>query len=177
MAEWYYLVPQLPYFQVQVTAALPITSDYFRELCSRSFGAREMKVLDALSLEPPRAAVKTGSAAVDAWYDGERSLRCALAQLRAAKLKKDYPASYVPSDIMQTARTAMNMDPLSAEQYLNDTRAALLESLSPRSSFSTDAVYIYGLKLKLAERIRLFNTEAGKTAYRRIYDHILGEST
>lgn len=176
MAGWYYLVPQLPSFQVQGASPLPITGEYLRELCSRSFGAREMKTLCALSLEPPREYVKTGSAVVDAWYAGERDLRIALAQLRAAKLKKEYPVSYVPSDIMQIARTAVNMDPLSAEQYLNDTRAALLDAITPMDNFCTDAVYVYALKLMLAERIRLFNKEAGLASYHRIYDLILGES-
>ena len=43
--------------------------------------------------------------------------------------------------------------------------------------FSDDAVIAYGLKLKLANRVKKFNEEAGMASYRKIYDRILGEST
>lgn len=176
MSGWYYLVAQLPSFSVKGSSPLPISVDYAEDLCSRSFGKRENAVLRLLSLEPPRTACATGSAFVDAWFNYERSLRMALAGLRAARLKKEFSQAAVGADILQTARIAFGMDPLAAELYLNDMRAAFLDEHTPQDSFSTDSVYAYLLKLKLADRIRRFSEEAGMTSYRRIYDHILGES-
>ena len=49
----------------------------------------EKAVLEGLSLVPPMELVSTGSAFLDVWYEKERNLRCALAQIRAQKLKKD----------------------------------------------------------------------------------------
>ena len=63
--------------------------------------------------------------------------------------------------------------PLSAEQYLFDYRLRLLDELRPLDGFSIDAVYAYGLKLLLVERMRKFEVENGKTSYHKIYDEIL----
>jgi hypothetical protein len=66
--------------------------------------------------------------------------------------------------------------PLAAEQILNEFRTDFLNRISPVNSFSTEAVYVYALKLRLAERIRKFNDEAGMASYRTIYDSILGDA-
>ena len=98
-------------------------------------------------------------------------------------MKKDFidPTnllSKVSSDIMQTARTAINFEsPLEAEDYLNQERINYLSNVLPFDNFSDEAVIAYGLKLKLANRVKKFNEEAGMASYRKIYDRILGEST
>ena len=43
----------------------------------------------------------------------------------------------------------------------------------PMDNFSIDAVYAYGLRLMLIERMRKFEVENGKTSYHKIYDNIL----
>ncbi|AEE16612.1 DUF2764 family protein [Treponema brennaborense] len=180
MGTWYYLLSQLPSFSVtSERAPLPVTEKYFLELCSRFLDAKSMKILESVSLEPPRNGRKTGSAFLDAWYETERELRCALARIRALKLKKEFDMSdvSVPPDIAQIARTACGMDsPLAAEQYLNEVRINMIDRFAPLDAFSTDAVYAYALKLKLALRMRSFSEEAGSASYRTIYDKILGES-
>ena len=61
----------------------------FREVASRFIAPKEKAVLEGLSLVPPKELGKTGSAFLDVWYEKERNLRCALAQIRAQKMKKD----------------------------------------------------------------------------------------
>jgi hypothetical protein len=175
----YYLIAQLPDISaVNEKAALPITEKYYRDLCSRFLSADEMKVIEKLSLVPPRTAETTGSAFLDTWYDRERNLRYALAQIRAQKMKKDsdqIPGSCT-ADIMQAARTAVGMDsPLSAEQFLYEYRMSVLDNIRPYDIFSIDAVYEYGIRLMLAQRMKEFSREKGTASYRRIYDSILGE--
>ena len=180
MSSRYYLAAQLPAFSINAASAVPITEEYFIDLCSRCLDARSMKILKELSLEPPREAVSTGSVFADAWYERERALRFALAQIRAAKLKKEFSVNTqsLPADIVQIARTASGIaSPLEAEEFLNTERAAALEALRPIDGFSVDSFFYYALKLKLALRIKKFNTEAGMHAYRDIYDRILGEAT
>jgi hypothetical protein len=63
--------------------------------------------------------------------------------------------------------------PLSAEQFLYDYRLRLLDDLRPLDAFSIDAVYAYGIRLMLVERMRKFEVENGKTSYHKIYDEIL----
>ena len=174
---YYYLVSQLPNISgAEGKSALPLNEASFKELCCRFLSEEEKITLNGLSLVPPKELSSTGSVFLDTWYEKERNLRYALAQIRAQKMKKD--ASVLPpgvtADIVQAARTAVGMDsPLSAEQFLFDYRIRLLDELRPLDSFSVDAVYAYGIKLLLVERMKKFDVDIGKTSYHKIYDNIL----
>ena len=174
---YYYLVSQLPNISTaESKSALPLTSTSFREIAGRFITDKEKSILNGLSLVPPMELKATGSRFLDIWYEKERNLRCALAQIRAQKLKKDsfpLPAGCT-ADIISAARTAVGMDsPLSAEQFLYDYRLRLLDDLRPLDAFSIDAVYAYGIRLMLVERMRKFEVENGQTSYHKIYDTIL----
>ena len=180
MEHLYYLVAQLPAFVTNEdsTQKLPITSAYFKDLCSRFMSVKSAKRAQDLTLEPPIENAPTGSVFLDEWYDRERNLRLALAQLRALKMKKD--AKDLPQandgEALQAARTATGMDsPLSAEQFLNQYRLDVLDRIAPMDMFSADAVYSYGLKLMLTERMKKFSKDEGLASYHKIYDEILGE--
>ena len=177
MSNQYYLLAQLPSFTVtDEKAALPITEEYFYDLCSRFLDAKSLNQLKNLSLEPPREKTPTGSALLDSWYDCERNLRLALDQIRALRMNKKFAVENesFPPEVIQAARTATGMDsPLAAEQFLNQYRLNLLNSIRPQDEFSIDAVYLYGLKLKLALRMKKFNAEKGMASYHKIYDSIL----
>lgn len=174
---YYYLVSQLPNISgAEGKSALPLNSSSFRELCCRFLSEDEKLQVQGLSLVPPKEKSSTGSVFLDTWYEKERSLRYALAQIRAQKMKKDTSVlpSGVTADIVQAARMAVGMDsPLSAEQFLFDYRIRLLDEIRPLDSFSVDAVYAYGIKLLLVERMKKFDAEIGKTSYHKIYDNIL----
>ncbi len=181
MEHLYYLVAQLPAFSVNDDSSqkLPLTVMYYKDLCSRFMSEKANKVAQNLTLEPPLESESTGSSFLDQWYEKERNLRLALAQLRALKMKKDTKDLPQTSDgeVIQAARTATGMDsPLSAEQFLNQYRMSVLDRLAPMDMFSVDAVYNYGLKLMLAERMKKFNRDEGLASYHKIYDEILGEN-
>ena len=174
---YYYLVSQLPNISsAETKSALPLDTQHFQELAGRFISEGERVILNELSLVPPKELSATGSAFLDTWYEKERNLRFALAQIRAQKMKKDtvsLPAGCT-ADIVSAARTAVGMDsPLSAEQFLYEYRLRLLDDLRPLDAFSIDAVYAYGLRLMLVERMRKFEVENGKTSYHKIYDTIL----
>lgn len=177
----YYLVAQLPSFVVSDDRTpLPITEAHFTELCSRFLAKDEQRILEGLSLEPPRDEARTGSKLVDAWYEHERSLRVALAQIRALNMKKKFDAGglSLSPDAVQAARTAAGMDsPLAAEQFLNQYRVRVIEGITPLDGFSVDAVFAYGIRLKLAERMKKFSAETGMASYHKIYDRILAAGT
>ncbi len=180
MANLYYLVAQLPSFsQTAEGGKLPITTEYFIELCSRFMKGKSLETVKNLSLEPPKEACSTGSSFLDTWYSKERNLRFALAQVRALKMRKEVKDIPITSDgeVVQAARTATGMDsPLSAELFLNEYRLGVLDKITPLDMFSEDAVYSYGLHLMLAERMRKFNKEEGISSYHKLYDEILGSS-
>lgn len=177
----YYLVAQLPSFVVSDDRTpLPITEAHFTELCSRFLAKDEQRILEGLSLEPPRDEARTGSKLVDAWYEHERSLRVALAQIRALNMKKKFDAGglSLSPDAVQAARTAAGMDsPLAAEQFLNQYRVRVIDGITPLDGFSVDAVFAYGIRLKLAARMKKFSAETGMASYHKIYDRILAAGT
>ena len=176
---YYYLVSQLPNISTtEGKANLPLNGKSFIELAGRFISEDEKITLNGLSLVPPKELTSTGSVFLDTCYEKERNLRFALAQIRAQKMKKDsipLPPGCT-ADIVNIARTAVGMDsPLSAEQFLFEYRIKLLDEIRPMDNFSIDAVYAYGLKLMLVERMRKFDVENGKASYHEIYDNILGD--
>ena len=176
MAE-YYLISQLPSLDgINENTPLPITSERFEELCQRFLGKKAQSVLSKLTLAPSRNPETLSSALVEKWNGGERSLRIALAKLRAEKMNKHFDADIqaLSPVLLQAVRTAIEIEsPMEAEKFLNKYRLDFLETLRPMDSFSEEFVFYYGLKLKLIERIRKFDQESGESAYRNIYGSIM----
>lgn len=176
MAE-YYLISQLPSLDgINESSPLPITSERFTELCQRFLGKKSQGVLDKLTLSPPRNPEAVSSSLVEKWNEGERNLRIALAKLRADKMNKNFiddNKSFSPV-LLQAVRTAIEIEsPMEAEKFLNKYRLDFLETLRPMDTFSEEFVFYYGLKLKLLERTRRFDSESGETAYKKIYNSIM----
>lgn len=178
MAE-YYLISQLPSLDgINENTPIPVTENQFFELCSRFLGKRALDELNKITLIPSRNYEKSSSALIEKWNEGERKLRIALAKLRADKMNKHFDAGMesFPMGLLQAARTAVDIEsPMEAEKFLNQYRLDFLEALRPMDSFSEEFVFYYGLKLKLIERIRKFDSQSGEAAYRKIYDSIMSE--
>ena len=176
MAE-YYLVSQLPSLDgIGENAPLPITQEWFSELCNRFLSRKAQKEFEGLTLMPSRSSRKSDSELINAWNDGERNLRLALAKARAEKLKKvfDVGNENIPVSLMTAARTAAEFEsPMEAEMFVDNYRLSFLETLRPMNTFSEDFVFYYGLKLKLILRIRQFDTQKGEEAYKNIYNSII----
>ena len=176
MAE-YYLISQLPSLDgINENSPLPITQERFAELCQRFLGKKAQSEFEKLTLIPPVNPEKSSSGLIEKWNEGESNLRLALAKLRADKMNKPYDVGNrsFAVGLMQAARAAVESEsPMEAEKLLNRYRLDFLESLRPTDSFSEDYVYYYGLKLKLIERIRKFDSESGESAYRNIYNSIM----
>lgn len=178
MAE-YYLISQLPSLDgINENTPIPVTERQFFELCSRFLGKKALAELNKLTLVPSRNYEKSSSALIEKWNEGERNLRLALAKFRADKMNKHFDSEMqsLPAELSQAARTAIEIEsPMEAEKFLNRYRLEFLETLRPMDSFSEEFAFYYGLKLKLIERMRKFDTQSGETAYRKIYDSIMSE--
>ncbi len=178
MAE-YYLISQLPSLDgISENTPLPINEERFFELCSRFLGKKALAELKKLTLMPSRFYEKSGSPLIESWNEGERNLRLALAKLRAEKMHKEFDTGMqsFPVGLSQAARTAIEIEsPMEAEKFLNRYRLDFLETLRPTDSFSEEFVFYYGLKLKLTERMRKFDSKSGENAYRKIYNSIMSE--
>lgn len=176
MAE-YYLMSQLPSLDgIGENIPLPITEERFTELCNRFLSKKAQKELAVLTLTPSRTPERSASSLIEAWNNGERKLRLALAKARADKMKKSFDIGneYLPIETVKAAAAAVESEnPLEAEKFLCSCRLQFLESLRPIDAFSEDSVLYYGLKLKLLARIRQFDTALGESAYRNIYTSII----
>ncbi len=173
----YYLIAQLPSLDaVNETTPLPITEERFYNICEGNLGEKMLDALKGLMLVPPRQNQPSGYPFVDEWNRWERNLRFALASVRAGKMKKSQGTDSEPvsADMLQIARGAVESDdPLEAENYLNRFRLEFLETLRPLDGFSEDMLFYYALKLKLISRIKQFDENLGRIAYRNIYDSII----
>jgi len=155
----------------------------FCELAGRFLTKKDLSALSALSLEPPRDDWNCASPLLQLWFERERALRFALAQLRAARLKRDKTVSEGEEEVIrkdyvaaQVARNALGFDnPLEAERYLDSIRLAWVMELGQGHFFDSDAVFAYGLMLLLREREDSLSVTAGRASYTTIYDQILGE--
>jgi len=175
MAE-YYLISQLPSLDgLSENTPLPITEERFSELCKGLLSKNAQSEFDRITLLPSRSLEKGNSALINAFNENERNLRLALCKARGEKLKKATDVDEIlPASLLQIAKTAVEMEsPMEAESFLSSYRLNFLETLRPMDSFSEEYVYYYGLKLKLILRMRQFDTESGKTAYKNIYNSII----
>lgn len=177
MAE-YYLVSQLPSLDgLSENAPLPITEARFLQLCEQLLNKKACAELAKITLKPARDGEQVKSnKLIEQWNEAERTLRLALAKLRADKMGKTFECELqsFPVLIQQAARTAIEIEsPMDAEKFLTRTRLDLLETLRPMDSFSQEYVYYYLLKIKLLERIKQFDTASGEQAYKNIYQSIL----
>lgn len=176
MAE-YYLISQLPSLDgLSDNVPVPITEERFYDICQRILGKKAQKELNRLSLVPSRTYESSDSKVIESWNRNEQNLRLALGKVRAEKLNKQFDSENrtFTTDLMQTVRTAVEMDsPLEAEKLLNRYRMDYLESLKPMDVFSEDFIFYYCLKLKLILRMRQFDAENGKSAYKNIYNSIM----
>lgn len=176
MAE-YYLISQLPSLDgLGENVPLPITQERFTELCERFLSKKAQGELKNLTLTPSRDYEKSSSQLIEAWNEGERTLRLVLGKIRADKMNKQFDSDEksVPYELVSAAREAVEIEnPMEAEKFLNNYRLSFLESLRPMDAFSEDYVFYYGIKLKLISRIKQFDEESGNSAYRNIYDSII----
>ena len=173
----YYLISQLPSLDgISENIPLPITEERFFELCNEISGKRICNEINKMTLLPPKTYKKSSSLLIETWNNNERSLRLALAKVRADKMKKSFDTenNVLSSELIKVANTAIEIEsPLEAEKFINNYRLEFLETLRPMDNFSEEFVYYYGLKLKLISHIRQFDTKAGEIAYRNIYDSIM----
>lgn len=175
----YYLVSQLPSLDgIGESTPIPISEERFLELCKGFLKEKSFSEIKNLTLVPSLCPIKSNSVLIEAWNTGERNLRLALGKARAQKQNKpfDFDTKSLPIELIKVASTAVEIEsPLEAEIFLNQYRLKFLETLRPMDNFSEDFVFYYGLKLKLILRIKQFDTNLGKTAYKNIYNSILNE--
>ncbi len=179
MAQYYYLMTQLPTITPNSAPSMPYAE--FKDLCLRLLNKKDARLLETLSLTPPCSDEEFGIPIVDTFYSYERALRLFLVQIRAKNLNRDVknevfdfstssPASYARRHAQ--AVVAID-DPLEAELFLLHEKIKMVDMLSRKHMFNSQAVFAYAILLLLHERMAQFVVEAGRAEYKIIYDKIL----
>lgn len=179
MTTYYYVMAQLPALQPGVQP--PLTYDQFLKQMEGCVSKKVYAELKSLKLEPPVDGRDTGCKFLNKWFDYERSLRFALAKVRAEKLQWSLSREEMDRfqiseslDVKRVAREAMAIDdPLKAEQFLTRARVSAIQAMSPNTGFNRDALFAYAVSLLLQTRSQQFSVEEGRSEYKAIYDKIL----
>jgi len=181
VGQYYYLVPQLPYLVFGQTP--PMSPEEFKKLALTLLDTRDAALLDTLGLgltPPLDEGVSSGSDFIDKWREWERILRLNLVKHRAAKLKREAPASeppVLPSDAASAAAKAAQESPLEGEIIIDKARWRAIDTLLEGSGpFDSDVVFGYMLKLIILNRQALFEAERGFSEYKSLYASILEQS-
>ncbi|GHU39180.1 hypothetical protein FACS1894190_02720 [Spirochaetia bacterium] len=178
MASYYFLIAQLPQLAYGQTPS--ITSEAFIELARRYLEKHDAELLNFCTLgTKAEAPPPTSSEFINLWRKRERTLTFNLAQVRAAKIKRDgvqvnYEIERDDLDTENQAKAAVAMeDPLEAELFLDKGRWEAIENFIGITYFDVNVVYAYLLKLLLIERRLSFKTEEGFAEYKSLYASIM----
>ena len=198
MAEYYYLMAQLPYLMYDQKP--PMSSNEFKELALKLLNKKDASFMKYLFLghdtlpsdekkseddtkpETPPAIKETGCNFIDNWRKWENTFRLNLARYRSLKIyhnnsdTEDPPV--IPADAYNTATIAVTQEgsPLDGEILIDKARWNAIDSLTGNDFFHHYNVYAYYLKLLLLERRQLFDVEKGFSEYKSLYAQIIESS-
>lgn len=160
---YYYLVASLPSLSFEKPAFF--SYEEFLENCRRLVQAEDFNILTKAVLSWDE--IPSPHSALEKLARFNRALKNEIVLLRAKKLKKD-PLGYVGADqylegqSISVINQAVNeQDPLKAEKILDRHRWNYYEQISQNHYFDIEVLIVYGLKLQILERHRIFASEKG----------------
>ncbi|MCQ2397870.1 MAG: DUF2764 domain-containing protein [Sphaerochaetaceae bacterium] len=166
MASYYYLLASLP--ELKKDGALPISYDNFLELCNNAVNRTVYRNLSELTVETG------GGSLSEKWCSFCPDVKKEICRLRNINLGKQAASSDIKhpatSKLAEAVMHAEN--PLKAEKILLEAQFDYLDSLMSLHFFDDTVLYGYAIKLRLLERQSLFDTELGKSEFRRLFDNI-----
>jgi len=187
VAEYYYLIAQLPYLRYGQKP--PMSSVSFLEMAGSFMNRTDAKLMKQLTLDPSidlakyiekgSLSVKTGCEFIDNWLKWECAISLNLARYRSLKLYNESQISdpvVVPVEAYTSATQVFTQDgsPLDGELLLDKARWDIIDSMISTDYFNRNIVYAYYLKLLLMERRQIFNDiEIGFSEYKSLYAQIM----
>jgi len=161
--SYYYFAATLP--SLRMDEMPPLTVDAFLAACRQHLSARDLAALDTL-LEDSFDATPADPF-VHRWVNVVRQLRNAAAQHRASRLQRD-PAPYLrPHEGFDVAietgvaEAFQKPSPLERERVLDTLLWERAGELAGYDPFAREALLVYALRLRIAERRASLNEETG----------------
>lgn len=166
MASYYYLISSLP--MLRADSAMPFSYDTFLSMCQTCVDAKTYKLLENLSVN------STEGPLVEDWARFYQVLAHELNYQRNLKLGRpcDQPIER-DEETSRTVAAALNAkNPLEAELLLLKLEFAKLDELTSLHYFDAYTLFGYAMKLKLLQRLTVFDTPKGQAEFKRLFDGI-----
>ncbi len=166
MASYYYLISSLP--MLRADSAMPFSYDTFLSMCQTCVDASTYKLLENLSVN------STEGPLVEDWAKFYGVLASELSYQRNLKLGRpcDQPVEREEETIRAVSAALNAQNPLEAEIQLLELEFKKLDELTSLHFFDAYTLFGYALKLKLLQRLTIFDTPKGQTEFKRLFDGI-----
>lgn len=169
--DLYYFISSLP--ALRWGEKPPLGYDAFLAACQEHLGPKLTAHLKAISLIPNG---QPASPTIAAWEEWETSLRNAIAELRAAKLRKNASAWLRDGEDLYSGdrkrlEDAMNQPTArDRERAIDHLRWRQLEQLAFMRQFDVATLELYTLGLLLSEKYARHNFDAGNETYQQLVE-------
>lgn len=166
MASYYYLISSLP--MLRADSAMPFSYETFLGLCAANVSKEKYRLLENLRVS------STEGPLVEEWSKFYGVFSRELTYQRNVRLGRpcETPVEH-EEEITRTIQTALNTEnPLVAEQLLLDLQFRRLDALIGLHSFDDQQLFGYALKLRLLERLTVFDSAKGRAEFQRLFDGI-----
>lgn len=170
--EYYFLISQLPLLRLGETAGW--TGAAFLAQCREHLAPPRFAGLARAQLapgHPPCCATERR------WQMWETFFRNCQVRIRAARTNSEAPRWLRPeADAVPSAARAVDeiwsnsRDPAARERALDEQRWHHLDDLSVGHEFDFDALFLYRLRLELAEKWAVMDAQAGRNRFGALVD-------
>jgi len=158
--KYYYLVASLPYLKLEEQP--PLSKEAFFQECEKWLSNADMLALKKVDMDD--FAVGPGdSHIIKQWKEFDYCLRKELAHLRKAKRDGSQERASQRAQAIMAEQT-----PLLMEKVVARKRWEFIDEIELGNHFDLNLLQLYYLKLQLAERVALFETEAGKNVFEHL---------
>ncbi len=170
MKQYYYLICSLPFIRQEEPPA--ISSGAFRSLCEEQISAKDLQLLDAVSLIPVKENPFSSDSSAFQWLVLENNLRKRLADYRTGRKRENTVRTMPNGDAAEIDRCIQEAyaksNPAEREKYLDTIRWSWLDALEFGHYFDLDKLFIYKLRLLILEKWLSRNNEHGYQNFDRI---------
>ena len=171
MKQYYYLICSLPFIKQE--EAPSINSGEFRRLFQEQVSAKDLQLLDAVSLVAIKDNPFPADSSAARWLELEKNLRKRLADYRAARKSENtsraMPKTGEVSDIDRGIQEAYaKPNPAEREKYFDSIRWHWLDELEFGHYFDVNKLFIYKLRLLIHEKWLSRKNEQGYQNFDRI---------
>lgn len=153
---------------LRADSAMPFSYDSFLSMCATTVSAEKFELLKNLSVSSKKGPL------IEEWSRFYGLLSGEMSYQRNTRLGRPCETPTEHDEVIaRTVQTALSSEnPLVAEQMLLELEFRKLDELIGLHSFDDHMLFGYALKLKLLERLTVFDSKRGRAEFQRLFDGI-----